>query len=52
LITAIRYDHLAPKLDGLFHAYLSHRKTDESFLEFTRRHDIAALQSFCHQELV
>jgi len=52
LISAIRFDDLAPKLDGLFRTYASQRKSGETFLEFTRRHEIAALQSFCHQELL
>lgn len=51
LIPAIRFNELAPKLDALFHAYLSQRKAGETFLEFTRSHNIATLQSFCHQEL-
>jgi ferredoxin-nitrite reductase len=51
LISAIRFNDLAPRLDGLFHAYLSQRKACETFLEFTRRHEITALRSFCHQEL-
>jgi len=29
--------------------YTTHRKPDETFLDFTRRHDIAILQSFCNQ---
>jgi ferredoxin-nitrite reductase len=51
LISAIRFNDLGPRLDGLFHAYLSQRKACETFLEFTRRHEITALRSFCHQEL-
>jgi len=52
LISAIRFDDLASKLDGLFRTYVAQRTSGETFLEFTRRHEIAALQSFCHQELV
>ncbi|MDE1177939.1 MAG: NirA family protein [Edaphobacter sp.] len=52
LISSIRFSNLAPKLDGLFHAYLFRRKESETFLEFTRRHDIEELRSFCHQEVV
>jgi ferredoxin-nitrite reductase len=51
LISAIRFNDLAPRLDSLIHAYISQRNPSETFLEFTRRHDIAALKSFCHQEL-
>jgi ferredoxin-nitrite reductase len=50
LIAAIRFAELAPKLDGLLKAYTMHRQSDESFLQFTRRHDIVTLQSFCAQE--
>jgi ferredoxin-nitrite reductase len=32
-------------------AYLAHRASaDESFLTFTRRHDIEALKTFCEQQ--
>lgn len=50
LITSIRFDDLPAKLERLFAAYLSERKSRESFLHFTRRHDIATLQSFCNRE--
>ncbi|MDP9038603.1 MAG: NirA family protein [Acidobacteriota bacterium] len=46
LIPAIRYTELAPKLESLFAAYTRKRLPGESFLAFTRRHEIAALQSF------
>ena len=52
LITSIRFTELAPKLDNLFSRYIAQRTSGESFLQFTRRHDIAALQSFCNQEIV
>jgi ferredoxin-nitrite reductase len=50
LIPAIRFTELAPRLDGLFSAYAARRSPDESFLDFARRHDIAALQSFSQPE--
>lgn len=50
LISAVRYEDLPPRLESLFSAYFSSRKENETFLQFTRRHDIAALQSFCNQE--
>ncbi|MEG9435116.1 NirA family protein [Edaphobacter sp. HDX4] len=50
LISAARFTDLSPKLDALFHAYTIRRNADESFLEFTRRHDIRTLQHLCEQE--
>jgi ferredoxin-nitrite reductase len=50
LISAIRFRDLAPKLERLFKAYVASRKTNETFLEFTQRHVITTLQSFCNQE--
>ena len=50
LISAIRFVDLQPKLQGLFTAYTTQREPMETFLQFTRRHDISTLQSFCHQE--
>jgi ferredoxin-nitrite reductase len=50
LIPAIRFTDLVPKLESLFTSYTTHRKAGETFLHFTRRHDIPALQSFCNQE--
>jgi ferredoxin-nitrite reductase len=51
LISAIRFTELAPRLDNLFAAYLARRRACESFLEFTRRHEIATLQAFSEQEV-
>jgi ferredoxin-nitrite reductase len=51
LISSIRFTDLASKLDNLFSRYVSQRTSGETFLEFTRRHDIATLQSFCNQEI-
>lgn len=50
LISSIRFTDLQQKLDNLFSQYVSQRRSDETFLQFTRRHDIATLQSFCNQE--
>ena len=50
LISSIRFADLSSKLDHLFAAYVSGRESGETFLHFTRRHDIATLQSFCNPE--
>jgi ferredoxin-nitrite reductase len=50
LIPAIRYAELVPKLESLFTAYTDQRDPGETFLHFTRRHDVPMLQSFCNQE--
>jgi ferredoxin-nitrite reductase len=50
LLPATRFTDLAPKLDNLFAAYITHREPTETLLHFTRRHNIATLQSFCNQE--
>lgn len=50
LLSAIRFDDLAPKLENLLSAYTAQRNNGETFLSFTRRHDITTLQSFCAQE--
>lgn len=50
LISAIRFSDLAPRLENLFAAYTAQREANETFLHFTRRHEIATLQSFCNQE--
>jgi len=50
LLPAIRFADLPEKMYGLFAAYTQHRQHDESFLHFTRRHNIAELQSFCNQQ--
>jgi ferredoxin-nitrite reductase len=47
LIPAIAYSDLPPMLERLFAAYIEQRKSDESFLDFSRRHSTAELQSFC-----
>lgn len=50
LIPAIRFRDLSSKLASLMAAYVSSREPGETFLHFTRRHDIATLQSFCNGE--
>lgn len=51
LIPAIRFTDLVPKLENLFASYCSRRNSEESFLDFTRRHDINSLQSFCQENV-
>ena len=50
LIAAISYVDLAPSMERLFAAYIEVRNPDESFLDFSRRHSVAALQSFLAQK--
>lgn len=50
LISSIRFTDLAQRLDNLFRAYTSYCSPNESFLHFTRRHDITTLQAFSQQE--
>ncbi len=45
LIPAIRFADLGPRLENLFAAYVAQRSPDETFLAFTRRHDIHTLRS-------
>lgn len=52
LIPSIRFTDLTPKLDNLFSQYVLRRIPSETFLQFTRRHDIATLQLFCNQEAI
>ena len=53
LIPAIKFSDLPSVMDRLFEAYSKHSSPQESFLEFSRRHDIATLKSFCApQEVV
>ena len=47
LIPAIKFSDLPPVMEQLFHSYTTQGNPEESFLEFTRRHSIAELQSFC-----
>lgn len=50
LLPALCANDLFAHLQGLFSAYVAKRKSGETFLQFTRRHEIAALQAFCRQE--
>ena len=47
LIPAIRFAELPPVLEQLFSTYTERRNPEESFLDFSRRHSIPELQSFC-----
>ena len=47
LIPAIPFRELPPVMERLFSAYTERRHGDESFLEFSRRHSIEELKSFC-----
>jgi ferredoxin-nitrite reductase len=49
LIPAIRFSELGAKLESLFAVYTAERAPGESFLAFTRRHEIAALQAFTNR---
>jgi ferredoxin-nitrite reductase len=43
----------APRvIERMLKAYLSHRSGDETFLTFSRRHEIDALKAMCHAEAV
>ena len=46
LISSVAFTDLPPLLQALFQAYLDGRDTDESFLDFSRRHSIDQLKSF------
>jgi len=47
LIPAIKFSELEPLMHRLFHAYTKQAFLNESFLDFTRRHQIAELKQFC-----
>jgi ferredoxin-nitrite reductase len=47
LISAIPFTELPTVMEHLFDAYTERRLPNESFLEFSRRHSIAELQSLC-----
>jgi ferredoxin-nitrite reductase len=47
LIAAIKFTDLPPVMEQLFHSYVTQRNPEESFLDFTRRHSVTELQSFC-----
>lgn len=46
MIPSIPFSDLPPYLERLFEAYVSRRKPEETFLEFSRRHTIDELQAF------
>jgi ferredoxin-nitrite reductase len=50
LIPAIRFSELEPVMHSLFLAYSERALKEESFLGFTRRHEIAELKQFCQFE--
>jgi ferredoxin-nitrite reductase len=50
LIPAIKFSDLEPVMHRLFHAYTENASSKESFLEFTRRHEISELKRFCRFE--
>jgi ferredoxin-nitrite reductase len=52
LISAIKFVDLPAVMERFFAAYHEHRLPNESFLAFTRRHDITALKSFCEEKVV
>lgn len=50
LIPAIKFADLPPVMERLFSTYQARRLPDESFLAFTRKHDIETLKSFCKEK--
>jgi len=51
LISAIKFVDLPPILERLFGTYIKLRGPEESFLSFSRRHDIESLRSFCEEKV-
>lgn len=47
LIPAMKFTELEPVIHRLFEAYMEGAREEESFLEFTRRHEIDELQQLC-----
>ncbi len=47
LIPSIPFSELPPVMERLFETYAEQRAPNESFLEFSRRHSIQELKSFC-----
>lgn len=47
LIPAIPFSELPPVMERLLAAYIEQRNANESFLDFSRRHSVSQLQSFC-----
>jgi ferredoxin-nitrite reductase len=53
LIPSVAYTELAPLMERLFQAYIEQRRSDETFLSFSRKHTIEEMQSFlAHTEAV
>ncbi len=50
LIPAIKFADLPPVMERLFRSYGHRRTPGESFLEFSRRHELVELKSFCSGE--
>ena len=50
LLPATRFSDIQPLIHNLFAAYIRRANPDESFLEFTRRHDTSMLQGFCRSQ--
>ena len=48
----VKADELPPVIERMLHGYLAHRADDESFLDFTRRHEVDALKQMFEAELV
>ena len=51
LISAIKFSDLPPVMERLFVSYMKLRQPEESFLSFSRRHDIESLKSFCDEKV-
>lgn len=51
LIPSIKFADLPPIIERLFAAYMKLRAPAESFLSFSRRHDIVSLKSFCAEKV-
>ena len=47
LIPAVKFSELPERMNTLFAAFMNRRNEGESFLGFTRRHEIDELKSFC-----
>ncbi len=47
LIPAVAFSELPARMERLFASYTALRNPEESFLEFSRRHSITDLKSFC-----
>lgn len=52
LIPSIRFSDLPPVMERLFAVFERERESDESFLQFTRRSDLAALRAECQPQAV